>query len=333
MPLPLFRDTVPTMTPVPASRRVGYAASPGDAAVHAEALASVPAFREIETGGEARAAPPSGPLRIAAWNLERGLFPAESAALLRQEGAGLVLLSEVDKGCHRTGQRHATRAVAEALGHRYAFGLEFLELATMPAPVDFPGNPAENTLGFHGNAFTTALPFRDPVLIRLDEVADWFVEPKGGQKRIGTRMALAAVFRHEGRDFVGCSVHLESRADFAGRDRQMVTLLAALDELAGSLPVVIGGDLNTQVAAGGHDDPRELLFETARRQGYDWRAANLASPSTRPSRWSPGAEQRQLDWFCTRGCHVSDPHMVPALAPDGTVLTDHDLISLAVRFG
>ncbi|HWX49029.1 MAG TPA: endonuclease/exonuclease/phosphatase family protein [Roseomonas sp.] len=332
MPAALCRDAVPTMTPVSLARRVECLTLPGRQEAHDAAMASMPAFREIELGG-AVATPPPGSLRIAAWNLERCLSPAESAALLRRDRASLVLLSEMDHGCHRTGQRHTTRALAEALGHHYAFGLEFLELATMPAPLDFPANPPENTLGFHGNAFTSALPFRDPLLIRLNEEADWFVAPKGGQKRIGGRMALAAIFRHGGQEFVACSVHLESRSDFAGRDRQMATLLDAIDCLAGPLPVVIGGDLNTAVAAGGHDDPRERLFETARRRGYDWRAANRARPSTRPSRWSAGAGGRQLDWFCTRGCRATEPRMVPALTPDGTVLSDHDMISITVAFG
>jgi endonuclease/exonuclease/phosphatase family metal-dependent hydrolase len=324
-------DAVPSLTPVPAARRATWAAGPASGTTHDTALAAAAAFAQVETGG-ASPRPPTGPLRIAAWNLERCLFPDASAALLRQQGAALTLLTEMDHGCHRTGQRHTTRLLAEALGQRYAFGVEFLELATMPAPLAFPGNPPENNLGFHGNGFVSALPFRDPVVIRLDAEADWYAAPRGGQRRIGTRMAIAAIFRHGDAEFLGCSVHLESDSDFAGRDRQMRTLLAALDNLAGALPVVVGGDLNTHVGAGGHDDPRELLFESARRHGYDWRAANTAWASTRPSTWSAGAGARQLDWFCTRGCRASEPRMTPALGADGTVLSDHELIGITVAF-
>jgi endonuclease/exonuclease/phosphatase family metal-dependent hydrolase len=331
MPHTLSTTAVPELTPVPTAQRATWLAAPASHTTHAGALAALPAFAEVETGGTAPP-PPPGPLRIAAWNLERCLYPQASAALLRQQGVVLTLLTEMDNGCHRTGQRHTTRLLAEALGQRYAFGVEFLELATMPAPVEFAGNAPDNSLGFHGNGFVSALPFRDAAVIRLGEEADWFATPRGGQKRIGTRMAVAAIFRHGEIEFLGCSVHLESDSDFAGRDRQMATLLAALDDMAGDLPVVVGGDLNTHVGAGGHDDARELLFETARRHGYDWQAANTARASTRPSLWSPGAGARQLDWFCTRGCQVAEPRMTPALDAAGTVLSDHELISVTVTF-
>jgi endonuclease/exonuclease/phosphatase family metal-dependent hydrolase len=328
-----FRDAVTALTPVSPADRDALLALPAETAAHDAAQAHIPAFRQVETGGEVTAPAPAGLLRVAAWNLERCLYPEASAAMLRQHGVSLSLLSEVDHGLHRTGQRHTTRDVAAALGHNYGFALEFLELAVMPAPFAMPDNPEHNRLGFHGNGFTAALPCRDPVVIRFGAEADWFVEPKGGQKRIGNRMAVAATFTHEGRDFVGCAVHLESRSDFAGRARQMAQLLDALDAYADALPVVLGGDLNTYVEATvGLDDAREMLFAESAARGYDWRACNLAATTTRPSTWSPGAGTRQLDWFCTRGFRASAPAVVPALGPDGTVLTDHDLILATLHF-
>ncbi len=320
---------VTKLSTVPAEARAAWLLLPATPQVHATALSTLPLFGEVEVAGAINAPLPAGPLRIIAWNAERCLYPAASAVLLRQEGAALTLLTEMDDGCHRTGQRHTTRLLAETLGQSYAFAVEFLELATMPAPFDFPDNSPSNARGFHGNGFVTALPFRDPVVIRLSAEADWFVAPRGGQKRIGTRMAVAAIFRHGGAEFIGCSVHLESDSDFAGRNRQMEMLLRALDGIAGNLPVVVGGDLNTHVGAGGHDDPRELLFETARQQGYDW---HVSGASTRPSHWSAGCGPRQLDWFFTRGCRVSEAQMTPALGADGTVLSDHELIGITVSF-
>lgn len=331
--LPPARTAVAAMTPVLLARRKAALDLPATKQAHDLAMAAIPAFGEVEVGGTATASARPGPLRIAAWNLERCLFPDDSAALLRAQGTSLVLLTEMDLGCHRTGQRHTTRLLAEGLGHGYAFGLEFVELWTMPAPIAFAGNPSESLQGFHGNGFTSALPFEKPVVIHFAEEADWFVAPKGGQRRIGTRMAIAATFRHGDQKFVACSVHLESRADFAGRDRQMRALYDALDEIAEGLPVIIGGDLNTHVGAGGHVDAQELLFESGRQRGYDWASANVARASTRPSTWATGAGERQLDWFCTRGCTATDPRMVPGVAPDGRVLTDHDMISIEVSFG
>jgi endonuclease/exonuclease/phosphatase family metal-dependent hydrolase len=147
------------------------------------------------------------------------------------------------------------------------------------------------------------------------------VSPKGGQKRVGTRMGVAATFELGGREIVACSVHLESASDEPGRALQFRTLLTALDAYAGDRPVVIGGDLNTHVTA-----PNETLFADARARGYDWSRCNAGAPTTRPSVWSKGAGDCTLDWICTRGLMASDPAVIPAVAPDGTVLSDHDLV-------
>jgi hypothetical protein len=320
-----FRAVVPELTPVPPNVRTAFLDLPSDRTAHGDAFAAVPALRQVEIGGTLTAAP-AATLRVAAWNLERCLYPRSAAELLRRHGVALALLTEMDCGMHRTGQRHTTQQVAAALGHRYGYALEFLELATMKAPIAFPANPAENQLGFHGNGFTSGLPFSEPVVIRLDPIADWFARPRGDQKRVGNRMAVAATFTQGGRRFVGCAVHLESDSDFGGRALQMGRLLDALDAYAGDLSVVIGGDLNTEVEAGRHDHPDEALFALARARGYDWAACNCAAPTTRPSLWSDGAGTRQLDWFCTRGMRASAPAVVPALDPAGTPLSDHELI-------
>jgi endonuclease/exonuclease/phosphatase family metal-dependent hydrolase len=328
----VFAEQVTALSPVTPEVMAELRALPATVAAHDDAMAGLPSFRQVETGGVVTTPAPPGPLRVAAWNLERCLYPEATAATLRQHGASLVLLTEMDHGMRRTGQRHPTRDVAALLGHAYGYALEFLELAVMPAPIEFSENAADNLLGFHGNSFTAGLPFRDAAVIRFQPEADWYVAPKGGQRRIGNRMAVAATFQHEGHDFIGCSVHLESNSDFAGRARQMHALLDAIDGLAEGLPVVIGGDLNTVVEAGGHDDEREGLFALARDRGYDWSACNTASPTTRASIWSPGVGTRQLDWFCTRGFRASAPMVVPALDESGTALTDHELILVTLEF-
>ncbi|MGH7040636.1 MAG: endonuclease/exonuclease/phosphatase family protein, partial [Acetobacteraceae bacterium] len=245
----------------------------------------------------------------------------------------LALLSELDCGMLRTGQRHVTAELAEHLGQQYAYGLEFLELAAMSPPGPPPGeapNGAENARGFHGNAIVTALDLRDPALIRLDEVGDWFVAPWKGQRRIGNRMALAGTVSVGGFRFLACAVHLENLTDGPGRAAQMHTLLDALDGLADGLPVLVGGDLNTRVEPGRHDDPAEPLFALAGRRGYTVAGCNRSGRTTRDSVWNQRDSFPQLDWFLARGLRVSDPEIVPAQAPDGTVLSDHELILVSI---
>jgi endonuclease/exonuclease/phosphatase family metal-dependent hydrolase len=292
---------------------------------HAAAHAEVAALRQIEVVQQPAAAS-SGAVRIAAWNLERCLYPEAAARILQRNCVDLALLTEMDVGVLRTGQVHTIGRLAAKLGKTYCYALEFLELLPMPPPPGFPSIGDRNTNGFHGNGIVVSLPIDNPVVIRLDEMADWFAAPMGSQRRVGSRMAVAVTVSAGTSRFVGCSVHLENRTDGNGRARQMDTLLDALDTYAGALPVVIGGDLNTHVGPGGHDDAREPLFALAAARGYDWAACNLAQPTTRTSTWSQSERTRQLDWFCTRGVAVRDPAVVPALGEDASMLSDHELI-------
>jgi endonuclease/exonuclease/phosphatase family metal-dependent hydrolase len=324
----LFDDAVSRLAPVPPEQRAAIRSLAPTRIAHAQSHAAIAAFRQVETGGEAAGS--VAPVRIAAWNLERCLYPDAAADLLRAHGADLSLLTEMDNGMLRTGQAHTIAEVARGLGQRYANGLEFLELLPMPPPPGHAARGADNERGFHGNGFVSALAFEEPAVIRLDETADWFVAPKGGQRRVGNRLGVAATFAAGGFRFLGCAVHLESATDGMGRASQMHTLLDTLDGIAAGLPVVIGGDLNAQVEPGGHDDPAEPMFAVARKRGYDMGACNLAHPTTRASVWTEGKGTRQLDWFLTRGLAARDPEVIPALAPDGTVLSDHELILVTV---
>lgn len=328
--LPDVPELVDQLTPVPTAERERFLGLPHTRTGHAEAYAAVPAFGQVELR-QATARPAVGErVRIAAWNLERCLYPQQSARLLQRSGADIALLTEMDIGMLRTGQVHTVGAIAERLGHGYCYGLEFLELNQMEPPPGHARNGDTNRVGFHGNAITAAAPMCDPVVIGLDEVADWFT-PAAQQRRVGRRMALAATFVFATVRFVACTVHLENRTDGAGRVRQMRTLLDALDDYAGGLPVVIGGDLNTDVDPGGYTDTSEPLFAAATERGYDWARGNLAVPTTRASEWSPGDGTRQLDWFCVRGADVDDPAVVPALGNDGAAISDHEMLLLSLR--
>jgi endonuclease/exonuclease/phosphatase family metal-dependent hydrolase len=321
------RDAVERLTPVPKADRGRFLSLPPTAEAHAEAVASVPSFHQIELRQNATRPMPAT-LRVAAWNLERCLYPYEAARVLQRHNVSLALLTEMDVGVLRTGQVHTIGTIAAELRQGYCYGLEFLELVPPDPPPGYPRNGSDNTEGYHGNGIVSAHALSSPIVIRLDEQADWYTPPPGRQRRIGNRMAIAATIGDGEARFVACAVHLENRTDGNGRARQMQTLLDALDAYAGTLPIVIGGDLNTHVGPGGHTDPSEPLFAMAAVRGYDWSACNLAQPTTRDSVWSKSEGMRQLDWFCTRGIRASEPAIVPALGDDASVLTDHELILL-----
>lgn len=294
-------------------------------ASHAAAMAGLACLQRVEAPGTRLTTPLAFPLTIATWNLERCYAVEKSAALLEREGAEIALLSEVDNGMARTGQRHTAREMAEALGMAHAFGVEFLELE-LGAPVELEFCVDDfNLHGFHGNALLVRAPLQAPVMIRLEAHGHWF-RPESPAHRIGTRCAIAAgVMTSEGPLYL-VSVHLENAANAGYRERQLAGLIDAIDQLAGETPVIIGGDLNTAIEPGGELE-QETLFALSRSRGFTRHAGDEGQVTTRPSRVSRNPKGAyQLDWFLTRGVEVEESRIVPAVAPDGEVLSDHDMV-------
>src|SRR6185369_9820413 len=152
-------------------------------------------------------------LRLAAWNAERLKHGPASAALFASLQPDIVLLSEVDIGMARSGNRHTVAELAVALGTGYAYGIEFVELGLGDPREEEWHKGERNAVGFHGNAILSRFPLNDFALIRLDSGGRWFGErpdlSKGpAQRRIGGRMALAA--RVADSDLVVVTLHLES---------------------------------------------------------------------------------------------------------------------------
>ena len=90
-------------------------------------------------------------MRIAAWNAERCKYLPESAALLAGIGADVVLLSELDVGMARSGNRHTPRELARALGSGYLFGVEYVELGLGDNREKAWHAGQSNQSGLHGN--------------------------------------------------------------------------------------------------------------------------------------------------------------------------------------
>jgi endonuclease/exonuclease/phosphatase family metal-dependent hydrolase len=308
----------------PQEERDRFVALEKTAENHAAALASVPSLQRVEAPVSNLTSPLSFPLTVAAWNLERCYAVEKSAAVIEAQGAELVLLSEVDNGMARTGQRHTSREIAALLGMAYAYGVEFLELELGKGiELDFCEDDF-NLHGFHGNALMAKTALQAPVMIRVPDQLFWFNEEVS--VRVGSRCAIAsAVMTTEG-PLYAVSVHLESRGDAAHRRNQMEALLDAVDQLAGDAPVIIGGDLNTGLADGG-DFEKETLFEHAYSRGFERHGGPIDQMTTRPSRVSVNPRGVfKLDWFLTRGLDVEESRIVPALSPDGEVLSDHEMV-------
>jgi endonuclease/exonuclease/phosphatase family metal-dependent hydrolase len=102
-------------------------------------------------------------------------------------------------------------------------------------------------------------------------------------------------------------------------------LLDAIDELAGDAPVIIGGDLNAAPVA--RDGSEETLFAHAIGRGFEVHGGPANQMTTRPSGVSRKPQGTwKIDWFLTRGLLVEESRIAPAVAPDGEVLSDHDMV-------
>ena len=307
-------------------------ASPRTVEDHARLMAKAVAMGQVEVGGTASAASlPASPM-IAAWNIERCLFPEATGQHLAPYAPDVVLLSEVDSGMARTGQRHTTAEVAKTLGMSFAFGVEFFEMGLGGETELQFCKDDRNTLGWHGNALLTKAAPDRVALIRLDTQGHWFCSPDAdaGQPRIGGRMAIAAVIPTDSGPIVCVSVHLVSNALAPHRAAEFVMLMDAIDHFAPDLPVVIGGDLNTGNRMPDEDWRSETLFDEARARGYSWDALP-EDTTTAPSVITPHPTRvMKLDWFAARGMTASEGEIFTQIGADGTPLSDH--LPIIARF-
>lgn len=327
----MIDETVSILSVPSQETRAGFKAIERSIAAHDAVLATLPEMSSIEIGGEPSSREPlSFPFTVAAWNLERCLFAPESAAHLAATAAPVVLLSEMDNGMARTGQRHPTAEVAAILQMQYAYGVEFIELGLgSDTELEFCSDDF-NAKGFHGNALMAAVPLRRPFMLRLWGERLWFMDG-GDQPRVGERFAIGAVIETEAGPFVAVSTHLESATSAPYRERQVKELIDVLDEAFPGMPVLIGGDLNTGNHAGG-DFEAEGLFAMSAARGFTRHGGPIELTTTRPSlitRWPERA--MKLDWFLSRGLKIGESRVISSLDANGRPLSDHDLITCVVE--
>ena len=157
-------------------------------------------------------------LRAVAWNIQRGarLDDLRRAVLAPPfAGTDLLLLSEVDVGLGRSGNRNVARELAEALGMSYAFGVSYLALTD-----DFGDDAGglENTLALSGAAVLSRYPIGRVENIDLPELRDKF---HSSEKRLGKKRALLAEIALPDGPLAVAACHLDSNASPAQRARQL----------------------------------------------------------------------------------------------------------------
>ncbi len=282
----------------------------------------------------------SNVLRVAAWNLERCKNVEGAAALLSQAKADICLLSEMDLGMARAGNRDTTADLAEALGMNHAFGVEFIELGLGDQREQADHVGQQNSAGLHGNAVLTGLPSDRAAILPLDAGGAWFNDAGGNdQRRIGGRMAIAQRLALPQPLWV-VAVHYESRRGPEDRAQETRILLDHITALCGDDRVLIGGDFNCkEVTLSGlrgtdvleRPGSAEPMFDLFAEAGFDWRSCNTTQATTRSHPWTPPEKSpHKIDWFFARGLTCRNPAVAEAVAADGTNLSDHEAIFIEI---
>lgn len=291
-----------------------------------EVMAQIPQFAEAEIHNLAPM-PENVPetLGMLVFNMERGVHLAELGDFLQDcpeiRPYDVVLANELDDGCVRSGGQETTRVLAERFGWNYVFGLEFIELVNQ-----------DDLKGFHGNAIFSRWPIKRARVLRLPEQYNWYFDR---QRRIGGRCAILAELDVGGKPVGVATIHLENRTHGEGRRRQLEAVLQAAEEMFSGMPVILGGDLNTNTfdgrdkdtineIAGSPDLQRRCLEDVA-----DWEGA-LPAAAERGYRAVPeqailtrrkpmpggGHLDLRLDWLLVRDMAVVDSRTVSTRTAD-----------------
>ena len=322
-----------------------------------EVMARIPQFSQAEIHN--LVPPPAGApgaLGTLVFNMERGVYLEELGDFLETcpevRPFDIILANELDDGCLRSGGKDTTLELAKRLGMNAVFGLEFIELVN-------GGDPK----GFHGNAIFSRWPIRRARAVRLPEQYNWYFDR---QRRIGGRLAVLAELDVAGRPVGVGTIHLENRTHGPGRQVQLEAVLAAAEAMFPGMPVLLGGDLNTnpfdgrdkdaiQEIAGSPALQRRCLEEAAAWEGC-LPAAEAAGYRLLPDR-AVGTRRKplpggghldlRLDWLLVRGAEAAESRTISTRREDcgfarpgsalaaftGEELSDHNAVwaSCALR--
>lgn len=184
-------------------------------------------------------------VRATAWNIERGSRFEQLVRVFKEHErireSDVLLLTELDYGMARSGNRFVARELAERLAMNYVFAPCYLALNKGSGVEKFVSG--ENTLALHGNAVFSRYPLLRAHQLALPNGKDLM---QGAEKRLGSQRTVIADMEHPLGMVRLVSLHLDAHSTQRHRHHQMKLVLDHLDNLEPQLPVLIGGDLNTQ---------------------------------------------------------------------------------------
>ena len=182
-------------------------------------------------------------VKTVAWNIERGsIFEGILNTLAGHENLknkDLYLLTELDYGMARSGNRFVAQEIAKELKLNYAFAPVYIALqkgSGIEAQAE-----GENEQSIHGLGMFSKYPLRNVHAIPLPNGKD---KMEGKEKRLGYLRALIADVEHPAGTFRAVTVHLDVHCSRKHREMQAKIILNHLERLT-RLPTIIGGDFNT----------------------------------------------------------------------------------------
>ena len=183
-------------------------------------------------------------IRVTAWNIERGLKLEGLLNTLRNHPilrkSDVLLLTELDWGMARTGNRLVAQEIAKSLGLNFAFSPCYIALDKGSGLEHL--TPGTNMQALHGNAVFSKFPISEVQTISLPNGKDLM---RGKEKRLGCQRAILATINHPSGSFKAVTLHLDAHSSQKHRWRQMKLVLNHLNQHYSTLPVLIGGDWNT----------------------------------------------------------------------------------------
>lgn len=214
----------------------------------------------------------SSSIKATAWNIERGLrLEGIIRALCEHPSlreSDVLLLTELDYGMARTGNRFVAREIAAALKLNYIFAPCYLALnkgSGLESEV-----AGENEQSLHGNALFSRYPLREAHSIPLPNGKD---KMRGKEKRLGCQRAVAAIMDHPLGSVWTVSLHLDAHSTQRHRQLQMQTssIISPSNALNCPYSSVATGILQRTIHAASHIRLR------ATRVAWRWACATLST--------------------------------------------------------